>query len=452
LQNKSLKWAAPLVLFGIVLAFSLSFYYRAPYHDHWDLVPHYQKLEEGQFQWSDLFELHGNHWHASGLFIKLLLAKLTGMGHWAESLGSVLIAGLGFLALARILSRTLEHWDVTGRRTVVWVFGLAALFYFSLDQAGNWLWGWQISVFINLAGALWMVERLTAGPPRVSNTVLAAIAAALAIYAFATGWALIPIGLALLVLSGAHRTWTGRTALLIWIGLAVLIFIHYGVAISARELDGVQSGLPRGTDLSTMLGLVHYSINFLASPVVRFARDVSVPIFFLGIGLLAWSVWEFYKLDHTRLWQGIAPILALAAYSGGAAILTALGRWESYGVKQAFVSRYISFGSFFWIAVFVLVVIAMASRKSRSHRTQIGVLGLLFVLKIGNMPSVVQKTVSLSSDIRASSVIIAAHYPDVDPADYAILHAQGQVIDPQLEILHAHHVSFLYETTESPRD
>lgn len=73
MQTDQLKWIPALVLFAIVMAFSLSFYYRAPYHDHWDLVTHYQRLQDGHFRTADLFALHGNHWHASGLLVKLVL-------------------------------------------------------------------------------------------------------------------------------------------------------------------------------------------------------------------------------------------------------------------------------------------------------------------------------------------------------------------------------------------
>lgn len=440
--KQQLKWAPVLICFAITLGFSLSFYYRAPYHDHWDLVTHYQRLQDGQYRFADLFALHGNHWHASGLLVKLVLAKLTGMAHWAESLASVGFAGLGFLALARILSRTLERFEVNAPIPAIWIYGVASFFYFSLDQAGNWLWGWQVSVFLNLAGVLWAIERLSCGRLNGLNTVLAAIAAAIAIYAFATGWVLLPIGYGLLIAYGAHRSWPGRRALLIWSAFSGLILAQYIFAVADAPGADFSTGLVTSLDVSTMLGLAHYSINFIASPVVRFARDISIPIAFAGIAIAVCAVWAGRQQVSGGVQQACAPLLAMAFYSGGAAFLTALGRWESYGVKQAFVSRYISFGNLFWIAVFVLAMLVIAKWRDRPHRVLIGVLGLLFVLKLGNIPSVVQKTVRISADIQAASDLVAAQYPDVSPADYPVLHAHGQEIGPHLATLHDHRVSF----------
>ena len=453
-MNRHLRWTPVLICFAVTLSFSLNFYYRAPYHDHWDLVPHYQRLQTGADAWGDLFVLHGGHWHASGLFLKLVLAKFTGMAHWAESAASVALAGLGFLALARILLRVFEQSGADTLRATIWLFGIAAFFFFSLDQAGNWLWGWQVSVFINLAGVLWAIERLSCGPPSCVNTLLASIAAAIAIYAFATGWAVIPIGFGLLIVYGAHRTWRGRGALLIWTMSSALLLIHYAIARSITEAAGIDAGLPTQLDLAALTGFVHYAINFLASPLVRFARDISIPIFLLGFGLAAWSIWCLRQCRGAGFWQRIAPILALAAYSGGAALLSAFGRWEAYGVKQAFVSRYISFGTLFWIAIFALVILAIVKLRTRSHRVLISLLGLFLVLKLGNIPSVVQKSLRISADIRATSDLLAANYPDVAPGDYSVLHAPGQEIAPQLVILHDHRASFFAAKpeTEAPLD
>lgn len=286
-MNRHLRWTPVLICFAVTLSFSLNFYYRAPYHDHWDLVTHYQRLQTGAYAWGDLFVLQGSHWHASGLFVKLVLAELTGMAHWAESAASLAFAGLGFLALARILLRVFEQSEVASLRATISLFGIAAFFFFSLDQAGNWLWGWQVSVFINLAGVLWAIERLSCDPPSCLNALLASLAAAVAIYAFATGWVVIPIGFGLLIVYGAHRTWQGRGALLIWTMSSGLLLIHYAMARSTAEAAGLDMGLPTQLGLAALTGFVHYAINFLASPLVRFARDISVPIMLLGLVGLA---------------------------------------------------------------------------------------------------------------------------------------------------------------------
>ena len=428
-------WGPACLCFGTTLIFSLLFYYRAPFHDHWSIVPLYSSLQSGNLGVSDLFALHGNHWHASAYLLQLGLSPLTGMGHWAESLASVIIAGFGFFALVRLLVRT----DTP--KAMAWLIGSAAFFFFSLDQAGNWLWGWQVAVFLNMAGALWAIERLSAGAPTVLNTGLAVMATAVSIYAFATGWVLIPIGWVLLSVYGGWRSHQGRFALLIWTGFAAAMAIHFFLAKRAMAGLETQTGLPPLADINTLLGLTHYTLNFLASPIVRFARDISVPITLLGAGLTVLALRRLYQKDPKRVWTRTAPLLALAAYAMGAGLLTALGRWEMYGVKQAFVSRYITFGTLYWIAVFTLAGMLIAERRDQSHRVLLGVLSLLFILKIGNIPSVVQKSIRISNEVKVAAATLAETYPGTDPQDYAVLQSPHQTIEADLAVLHEHRVS-----------
>lgn len=436
-----LKWAPVSACFAVTLIFCLLFYYRAPFHDHWDIVPLFAQLKDGTLTISDLFALHGNHWHASGYVVQLGLGDLTAMNHRAESVFSVLIAGFGFVALWRMLERSISTLNVASAPAVWGLFGLSAFFFFSLDQAGNWLWGWQIAVFINVAGALWTIERLTCGLPTLLNTGLAVISAAAAIYAFGTGWVLLPIGFILLLSFGAWRTYQGRACLAIWAVFTGLLLWHFSIALTASSAAYTSSAFPDLTDVSAILGLIHYAINFVASPIVRFARDISIPITLIGMAVLIWSGWSVWRVDRANAWAALAPFLSMAVFAFGSGLLTAFGRWESFGVKQAFVSRYITFGTFFWIAVFVIAALAIARSSHQTHRRMFGLLGLLLVLKIGNIPSVVQKSVRLSNDIQTAAEHLAEDYPNAAADQYNVLHSPLQTVDPHIDTLAAHRVS-----------
>ena len=182
--QKVRKWGVSVFFFIVTLVFSLLYHWSAPVADHWYIMKLYTKLQDGTLAFSDLFELHGAHWHSSGYVVQLALAEITAMAHWAESLASVLFAAFGFLALARMLDRCMGQLHL--RQATLWVYGLSAFLYFSLDQAANWLWGWQVAVFISNAGALWAIERLTKGTPTLLNTALAAVATATSVYSLGT--------------------------------------------------------------------------------------------------------------------------------------------------------------------------------------------------------------------------------------------------------------------------
>ncbi|MEO1324208.1 MAG: hypothetical protein AAFV59_14500 [Pseudomonadota bacterium] len=439
-------WGPALFCLTVVLVFTMAYHYRAPFHDHWALIPYYGRMQDGTLPFQDVFALSGNHWHASGIFVMLGLSKLTAMGHWAEALASGLIAGLGFFALVRIIKRTID--GMTAPSLMAWAIGVTAFLYFSLDQAGNWLWGWQISVFLNVTGALWTIDRLSCGPPTLRNIMIAILAAAMSIYAFGAGWVLIPIGWGLLLIHGALKTRRGCLAFGLWSVFATLMLWHFSLALSASAQAYTASALPTLADPATVLGLLHYTINFIASPIVRFARDISIPITILALGVAVYSMSTLRRGVAKLDWRDLSPLLALAAYAIGAGLLTALGRWELYGVKQAFVSRYITFGTLFWIAVFLLAMLAIAKTPGRPHRVMYGLLGLLFVLKIGNIPSVVQKSVRISGEIAAAAELVAADYPDVTPDQYQVLHSPLQKIEPYLDTLAAHEVSLFANRPE----
>lgn len=443
------KWGPALACIAVVFGFCFVFHYRAPYHDHWDLIPFYGAMRAGELRMGDLFVLHGNHWHASGYVILLGLSQWTGMAHGVESAASLVFAGLGFIALIRILSRSMTLLSV--HKAAAWVFGLSGFFLFSLDQSANWLWGWQVAVFINLAGALWTIERLTAGPATAGSTMIAAIACALSIYAFGTGWVLIPIGFALLIYQRAYVSREGRAALAIWAALTGLLIWHFSLALNDTAAAYTTSSIPNLWDIGTWLGLLHYTFNFVASPIVRFARDSALIAMLIGFAVLLWSVWTLTVAQRGPIGPAIAPFLALAVFSLGSGLLTAIGRWEAFGLQHAFVSRYISFGTFFWIAVFVLAIFAIAKTPHKTHKRTFAVLGLLFVLKLGNIPSVVQKSIRISNQVSIASDQLAASYPDLPPEVYVSLHSPFQKIEPQLDTLSQYEAS-LFKNRHSAED
>lgn len=162
LWRRRAYWAPAAFFFAVAAVYTLLFYYRLPYFDHWDLVSLYDATVDGRPPIGEIFAVNAGHWHATGYIVMLLLASLTRMAHAPEAVASLVFALLGFLALARILRNAASAFNA--QNSLALLIGVGALFYFSLDQAENWLWGWQVAVFAHIAGVLWCIERLTSGP------------------------------------------------------------------------------------------------------------------------------------------------------------------------------------------------------------------------------------------------------------------------------------------------
>ena len=451
MTRNRLKWVIPLLFFTITLIFSILYHWPAPVNDHWYIIKLYTKLQDGDLLLSDLFKLHGAHWHSSGYVVQLALAEITAMEHWAESLASVLFAGLGFMALARMFDRCMDQLCL--RQAAPWVFGLSSFLYFSLDQAANWLWGWQVAVFISNAGALWAIERLTRGAPTLPNTTLAAIAVATSVYGFGTGWVLIPIGFGLLLLFGALQSRAGIGSLVLWFALSALLLYHFYSVFTDKKLLYINKVTPDILDAATLVGLGHFAVNFVTSPLIGDTmRDMPIvfPVLLIGLGTLVWSVRILQRDRQTNVLLCITPVLSLAVFAFGSGLLTALGRWEVYGTNQAFVDRLVSFGTFFWIAVFVLASLAIAKRGRIPQKRILTVLGILLALKISNIPGSVQSKVEHSYAVRQAAQVLSERYPDITPGEYSILYAPEQQtkVEGYLRTLWVHKVSVFARNRE----
>ena len=454
LWSSKLLWAPATMFALITLTYSLAFHYRVPFFDHWDIVGFYESMQNDTLKLSDLFALHGSHWHSSGYLVMLGLSKLTAMNHGYEVLCSVIFAVLGFIALVRILLRSVTLLNST--HLLPWVLGVSAFIFFSLDQAANWLWGWQVAVFLNIAGVLWTIDLLSQDRIDLRRTCLAILAATLAVYGFATAWALLPIGYVLMISSGALLHRMGRLSLLLWTMFTGGLLWHFMLLQNANETSYLASTSPPLTDVKSLIGLTHYSLNFLGSPIVRFARDIAVPITLLGAGL---AIWALLSLRHNKHFiKAVIPILALMAYAAGSALLTSYGRWQDFGVKQAFSNRYITFGNFYWIGIFVLCILASgkASMKSspiRISRILIGICSLLLVLKSGNSIGAAYKRILHAQTMNSAAEQIVTQYSDHNKELYKTFSSPHQNINPRLDILKKNNVSlFRGVKKQTPED
>ncbi len=434
LWRRRAYWAPAAFFFAVAAVYTLLFYYRLPYFDHWELVSLYDATADGRPPIGEIFAVNAGHWHATGYIVMLLLASLTRMAHAPEAVASLIFALLGFWALARILRNAASAFNA--QNSLVLLIGVCALFYFSLDQAENWLWGWQVAVFAHVAGVLWCIERLSSGPLTPARIAAASFFAAAAIYAFATGWALLPIGYALILTQSRWRSRNGVLGLLLWTVFFGLIIWHLMLAWEESDWTYIETFGPTSGFAQSLLGVAHFGLNFLASPVSRFTTDLAVPFAFIGLGLGLWSIHRLYGERGLNAMRAAAPIVALAAYAAGAAILTAAGRWQVYGAEQAFTMRYITFGNFFWICTLALAILAAPSLSLRRRRWLYVLVGTICAMKVGNSISAANVQAGVSASIHMAAQQLRSQYPSPDPALLAQVSDGGQNAAQALDILY----------------
>jgi hypothetical protein len=421
----SAYWAPAGCAFAATAVFALLNYYPILYFDHWDILPLYQRLADGTLRWGDLFAPHGTHWHAGGYAVMLTLAPLTGLTQGAE----VIVNQILTLATCIVLYALLRNSALaTGRRVSPFLFAIFALFLFSPDQSENWLWGWQVSVFLNVAGAVVALTLLSCQTSKFVGLAGAMLGAAIAIYSFATGLALLPIGL--VVLWGTHRRLDGR--LVAWALFSVAVALHYKIAVLDMRPDYVASITPQHFDVHTLTSLLTFTLALVGSAVGRFTNGLPVIAAVLGLCVGAYAVFRMTQAERAAS----AGLLGLGLYGLGAASLIALGR---LGFDNPSISRYITFANFFWMGVIALTFVAFDAKQNvfikRAAPLLLSAVLLGKAATIANVLGSSSAGLAHAAEVRRAASVICRMYPDIPPGVLAEISAPYQHVEKPLAYL-----------------
>ena len=359
--------------------------------DHLDFVPIYQHWQSGSLSDSTFWRIHGGHLHSAAYAVLLLTTSLSHGHPWLDCLVSwvLLICYAGILLAMR--KQTLPIRDSAGLITAL----LMAFLILNPGHLANLQWGWQIAVFICLLGAAITIQRLAASALTLSHVLQAAVATLFALLSFATAAALIPTALILLAMRTDMRLKERVLIALPWIAMGCAVVVEQQLSPASVPAD------------FSLIELVRYALNFLGGGVARFATDLAPWIAFAG--LVSGGV-AFARSRDRRL--GL-PWLGLFLFGVFSAVLIALGRASSYGNQQAFVTRYVSFSSMFWIGWAGLICLARPSaQESRSKWRVIGVC-LIGLFAVVNSVQMTRKAARVAKETRATARTLCASYPQV---------------------------------------
>jgi hypothetical protein len=315
---------------------------NVPYGDEWSLIPLYAKWHDHQLRFVDLFRQHNEHRIFFPKLIYLAFAQVTHCNVRAEMFFSVLLCCLTSAGIYVLLKRT-----VPGAQKHLLLWALINLLIFAPVQAENWLWGFQLQVFIPtvclVASLVALGSRLRPGV----RFVLASLLATIATFSFGGGIVLWPaIGLCL-ALQQENRRW-----LIAWGVIFLLIATLFFIGYDRQPVLGPPTGDP-----------LDYLVYFAGFNGVALARlPLQQPLLLAGIiGASAVLLYLtacilFVKSGGRPLWAS-APWLALGMYAISSAGLAAYTR-ISWGTQQSLDSRYASISCNLYIALIGMVAIA----------------------------------------------------------------------------------------------
>ncbi len=355
--------AGILVLFALGIAASTLFwigrsYSALPYWDQWETVVEYGRLRQGDLRFADLFSQHNEH--------RIAFPRLVFLTDY------VLFKGRNLFCLAVILAFQLLHAALLVRligdlRRPLMAAGAALVFalLLSIGQWENFVWGFQVQ-FVDvfaMATAAYILLAKAAGARtplgRLGLWTACAACLGVAVFSMANGLAAVAIA-AVLAIAMRARRWmiAGLVGLLVALSLA---YFHNYTPVADRPTAAYALAHPFDfvTYVAAYLGNIAGPLTLRPTTALLYDELSSVPVWlgFLGLAASAGALARVVRrkgVDRTEL-----VLLGVIAFIGATAALTALGRL-SFGLDQAYSSRYVTPAGVFWAAQTVFWVRAAA--------------------------------------------------------------------------------------------
>lgn len=319
----------------------LALHVDVPYHDQWDLLPLLDAHYQDRLHWQDLLQPHNGHILFLPKLVMMLLAISTNWNTLAEVLfGFCCMLGCWFL-LQKISAGLLQRALVNHEKICI------SLLVFSLSQAQNWLWGWQLQIPLAL---LFLLAGFAALQLSHRPLVACMIAVACGIAANLSFAGSLPFWIAAIPLVWQRS----RVLVLPWftIGVACLwIYTRlYGLSANA-------SGLSFLADPDQQLRHLRNTLVLLGNLVARFDMISATCVGIAATLLIGMNITRLAGAQRS-------VVLAMALFSVGSMLMVSLSR-AGMGDEQMLASRYGTLTLPFWMPVAMLLMERIQNGSNR---------------------------------------------------------------------------------------
>lgn len=360
----------PMMLIAVIIN---RYGVNVPYGDEWSFLSLFEKWESHQLALADLYREHNGHRIFIPRLIYLALGQLTHGNVRAEMFFSLFLCALTSGGLYLLLRRTVRASTTT--HLALWAF--INLFLFSPIQAENWLWGFQLQIFLSnlcLVGAIVCVTSEATGLVRFAGAVACGVAGT---FSFGNGLLVWPVVLFVLVCRRENVIFLSG-----WIGCAALVVLAY--------LPGYQ-GHDAVRSVINWLDYPLYFAGFLGAPLARIptSQRLILPVIIGSLLVVTFLGFAFRLLGQRESLRDAAPWLALGAYIIGSAVLATRAR-AHLGPEHALDSRYTTVSVVLLVSLIGLIASVIQAQSTTSAKTTVIVsaaVGSLLTLYAINVPS-----------------------------------------------------------------
>jgi hypothetical protein len=326
-----------------------------PWWDDWEFYWLVQRDRAGTLTFMDFYGQHNEH---RILWPNLVMFGLASISQWdtrVQVAFSLTIAALTFSLLVLMIRRTVSGLvPVEGRPAQPglrwWQLAatfLASLIFFAPTQFENWLWGWQIEWFMNIAGvvvAVWALSSWRTAQPW-KQILIAILGATLS--TFSLGGGMLVWIVCLPIFAFTRRLW--RWSLLWLAAAAIEIALYYTDYQSAGGESAVHVIMDHPVDF------VRYVSVYLSRMLVPQFDNIQAMGVTAGLLLLLLLSAGYVLWRHRAQFVTLVPWLCLSLVAIGAAAATATARL-SFGLQQAYSSRYTTISLLLVMSALVVAV------------------------------------------------------------------------------------------------
>lgn len=328
--------AAPLYTLSLIRNYGIT----VPFLDQWELVPLLGKAHTNELSISDIWAQHNEHRIFFPQVVMLAMASMTNWDIMYELYANMVLAGLIFFFLYRLVLRSL------GESVPLWLLSALSFLVFSPAQFENWGWGWEIQVFMSVLFTIVAVWAIVQWPDQLKGVLVAATAAVISSYSFNNGlltWIIVGV----ILIAQRDRKWR---YILIWSSafIMALVLYYYGYTKPGHHP-------PLVLFLKYPFYFILYVLAYIGSPIGFYNGYIAI-IAGLSLVIMLSVITIIIRRSSREMFEKALPWLALALYSFFSAAATGIGRL-GFGVSQALSSRYITISLLFIIATLVITVI-----------------------------------------------------------------------------------------------
>jgi hypothetical protein len=362
--------AVPAAVLGCLI---MRYWVNVPLFDEWDTPGRLLKevLVEGRFSWASLFAQHNESRMVVPKILWLGSAALFG---WDTKIGQAItwFAALATWSCWAVLIQRRTNYSAIRRFVLLF---LMALIFFCTNQWENWLWAFQLTVFMPglCLSACLVIHHSSLSYNR--KIVLCALLSLVSTYSNANGmlcWVLgWPFPSRPSEAAAGPPMEKRRPAIRATIGYILAMSCSIGGYFYGYRTPANHPGA--GPAFAHPGDALHHLLAWTGNPFARGAgfaplrtATIAGTIAFLVFAVICVFVWRRRRtLRDDGGWPQFQPWLVLSLYGLASGFITTIGR-VGLGVEQAISTRYITFACYVFVGLIGMAGYAFADLRRRS--------------------------------------------------------------------------------------